>query len=176
MNKEVKTQETRAEKIFYTIVVILGAIAILVIILVNIPWGGDSQKIAKRYEYLETGKHVYQTITKDDLQKKIENGETFQLYVGNNGLDDVDYFVYYANELASSYNVSVIYYLDTEKISNDDLLYLRNNSIDELSIDVPNMIYYENGKASRISSAEDFDKYYGSNYWLLLKDYFEKCY
>lgn len=176
MNKEVKTQETRAEKIFYAIVVAIGALAVLIIILVNIPWGGDSQKIAKQYEYLEKGEHVFETIESSQLKEKIDNNESFQLFVGNDELSDVDYFVYYANELAKKYNVDKIYYINTSNISSEDVLYLRQNSIDELSIEVPNLIFYELGKASRISSAENFDKYYGSNYWLLLKDYFEKCY
>ena len=176
MNKEVKTQETRAEKIFYRIVVILGLLAILVIVLVNIPWGGDSAKIAKKYEYLNKGEHVFVTLKEDELKKKIENGDSFQLYIGREDLENVDYFVYYANELAEEYKVSEIYYLDTKKISSETLLYLRQNSIDELSIEVPNLIFYVNGKASRISGAEDFDKYYGSNYYLLLKNYFENCY
>lgn len=176
MNKEVKTQETRAEKIFYAIVMALGAIAIMVIVLINIPWGGDSGKIAKKYEYLNKGEHVFVSIKEDELKKKIENGESFQLFVGNEDLNDVDYFVYYANELAKEYKVSEIYYFDTKKITDEMVLYLRQNSIDELSIEVPNLIFYENGKASRISGAEDFDKYYGSNYYLLLKNYFENCY
>ena len=96
-------------------------------------------------------------------------------------MSDANYFAYYANELAKEYQVDKIYYLSTGKISTDDLAYIRENSINELSIGVPNMIYFEpsndgTSKASRISGLEDFSGHYGSNYWLLLSDYFKNCY
>lgn len=173
---EVKTQETRAEKIFYAVILSIGAIIILAIIMFNIPWGGDAVKISKEYRYLDKNNHVYETLEVNELKEKLDNAESFQLYIGNSNLEDVDYFVYYANELAKKYGVEKIYYINSKELKSEDVLYLKQNSIDELSIEVPSLIYYKDGKASRISSAEDFDKYYGSNYYLLLKDYFLNCY
>ena len=173
---ELKTQETRAEKIFYAIIMALGAVIIIAIILFNIPWGGDAKRISNEYTYLNYKEHVFTSINIEELKEKIDNNETFQLYIGNNNLENVNYFVYYANELAKDYNVEKIYYLNSKELKDTDILYLKEKSIDELSIDVPTLIYFSSGKANRISSAEDFDKYYGSNYYLLLKDYFINCY
>lgn len=175
MNKvDIKTEETRAEKIFYKIVVLLGIVAILIIVLVNVPWGGDKTKIKKEYEYLEKD-HVYISIKVDEVKERLESKESFHLYIGNNDITDSGYFVYYANQLAEKYNIKEIYYLNNEKLNDDDILFLKENTISSLSMDTPNLIYFEEGSAKRISSAEDFDEFYGSNYWLLLEDYFENC-
>jgi len=180
MKKERVVEMSSAEKKFNTIVLLAGLVAIIIIILVNIPWRGAGTKIRKEYDYLEKD-HVFVSIKMDDLKEKISNGETFQLFIGNGNMSDANYFAYYANELAKEYQVDKIYYLSTGKISTDDLAYIRENSINELSIGVPNMIYFEpsndgTSKASRISGLEDFTGHYGSNYWLLLSDYFKNCY
>lgn len=180
MNKG-KDQESSSDKKLSLVLLIVAIVAILIIVLVNIPWGGSGAKVAKDYEYLKKD-NVFVTIKGDKLKEKIENGETFFLYIGSNKLDDADYFVYYADQLAKKYGVSEIFYLPLNKMTTSDLEFIRENSIVELSIEVPNMIYFvgeedssEVSKCYRISSAENIDKYYGANYWLLLQDFFKNC-
>lgn len=180
MNKA-REQESSADKKLSLVLLIVAIVAIAIIVLVNIPWGGSGAKVAKEYEYL-TKDNVFVTIKGDKLKEKIEKGETFYLYIGSNKLDDADYFVYYADQLAKKYGVKEIYYLPINKMTTSDLEFVRENSIVELSIEVPNIIYFigeenseEASKCYRISSTEDIETYYGSNYYLLLKDYFENC-
>ncbi len=179
MNK-VREQETSADKKLGLVMMIIAVVAILIIILVNIPWGGSGAKVAKEYEYLKRD-NVFVTVKGKELKQKIESGETFYLYIGSNKQTDADYFVYYADQLAKKFNVDKIYYMPLNKMSNEDLEFIRENSINELSIEVPNMIYFVkddasgNSKSYRISNVEDFKEYYGSNYWLLLSDFFANC-
>lgn len=180
MKENQVNEMSSTEKKFNTVVLLIGVIAILIIILVNIPWNGSGSKIMKEYEYLEKD-HVFTSIDIDELKEKIESGEEFQLYIGNGDIDGVDYFVYYADQLAKKYDVEKIYYLSSKKMTTSDLEFVRENSINELSMGVPNIIFFEptedgNSKASRISGLEDFEEYYGSNYWLLLEEYFKNCY
>lgn len=180
MNKG-KEQESSSDKKLSLVLLIVAIVAILIIVLVNIPWGGSGAKVAKDYEYLKND-NVFVTIKSDKLKEKIEKGETFFLYIGSNKLNDADYFVYYADQLAKQYGVSEIFYLPLNKMTTSDLEFVRENSIVELSVEVPNLIYFvgegnlnEASKCYRISSVEDIDKYYGSNYWLLLQDFFKNC-
>lgn len=180
MKENQVSEMSSTEKKFNAIVLLIGAIAILIIILVNIPWNGSGSKIMKEYDYLEKN-HVFVSTDIDELKEKIENGDEFQLYIGNGDIEDANYFVYYADQLAKKYGVEEIYYLSSKKMSTSDLEFVRENSINELSMGVPNMIFFEptesgSSKASRISGLEDFEEYYGSNYWLLLEEYFKNCY
>lgn len=173
--------EDNFEKKLTKILMIIGTIAIVIVILVYFPWGGDKAKIAKEYEYLDNT-HVYEYITMDEIKSKIDSGETFHLYLGSNKLSKVNYFVYYVNELAEEYKVEKVYYLNYSKLSQDDLTYLQQKSTPELKVSTPTMIYFKKNEIEGISKAYDiscirnFSADYESNYWLLLKDYFRYCY
>ena len=179
MNK-VREPESSADKKFSTIMLLIALVGILIVVLVNIPWGGKGAKVAKEYDYLKND-NVFVTVKGNKLKEMIENGENFYLYIGSNKQTDADYFVYYADQLAKRFGIDKIYYFSLNKMSTTDLEFIRENSINELSIEVPNMIYFVKDETSgksksyRISNIENFEEYYGSNYWLLLKDFFENC-
>lgn len=169
------------EKKLTKIMLILGAVAIVAVILIFFPWGGEKGKIRGEYDFLENNDHVFTYITMDEIKTNIDNGKSFQLYLGNETLNNVNYFVYYVNQLAKSNNEEVVYYLDFFDMSIDDLTYIRSKSSVEVETSVPTMIYFKQDIVENISKAFDIScirnlKDYESNYWLLLEDYFRNCY
>jgi len=117
----------------------------------------------------------------DEIKTNIENGVTFQLYLGNEKLEKVDYFVYYVDQLAKENNEEVVYYLDFDDMSVDDLTYIKMKSSIEVDASLPTMIYFKRDIVDNVSKAFDIScirnlKDYESNYWLLLQDYFRNCY
>lgn len=169
------------EKKLTKIMLILGAVAIVAVILIFFPWGGEKGKIRGEYDFLENNDHVFTYITMDEIKTNIDNGKSFQLYLGNETLNNVNYFVYYVNQLAKSNNEEVVYYLDFVDMSIDDLTYIRAKSSVEVDASVPTMIYFKQDIVENISKAFDIScirnlKDYESNYWLLLEDYFRNCY
>ncbi|HKM30450.1 MAG TPA: hypothetical protein VJZ51_06840 [Bacilli bacterium] len=169
------------EKKLTKIMMILGAVAIVAVILIFFPWGGEKGKIRGEYDFLENNDHVFTYITMDEIKTNIDNGKSFQLYLGNETLNNVNYFVYYVNQLAKNNNEEVVYYLDFFDMSIDDLTYIRSKSSVEVETSVPTMIYFKQDIVENISKAFDIScirnlKDYESNYWLLLEDYFRNCY
>ena len=169
------------EKKLTKIMMILGAVAIVAVILIFFPWGGEKGKIRGEYDFLENNDHVFVYITMDEIKTNIDSGKSFQLYLGNETLKNVNYFVYYVNQLAKNNNEEVVYYLDFVDMSIDDLTYIRAKSSVEVDASVPTMIYFKQDIVENISKAFDIScirnlKDYESNYWLLLEDYFRNCY
>lgn len=170
------------EKKMVKIVMIVAAIAIVIVVLVYFPWGGEKGKIRGEYDFLETNEHVFSYITMEEIKTKIDSGETFHLYLGNSKLENVNYFVYYVDELAKEYGENTVFYLDYTDMSQDDLTYIRERSSIEITTSEPTMIYFKRdivdniSKAFDVSCIRDLKKDYESNYWLLLQDYFRNCY
>jgi len=98
------------EKKFTYILVALAVVAIIIVILVNVPLGGDKARIRREFGNLEK-EHVFETITYDEVFEKINSGETFQLFVGSSFTVNDKSFAYEADKLAKEYNLETIYYL-----------------------------------------------------------------
>ncbi len=164
------------EKKFTYILISFAVLAILIVILVNIPWGGDKAKIRKEFGNLEKD-HVYETITLNEVFKKQNSDEQFQLFVGSSQTVSEKSFAYEANRLAKQYNLKTIYYLDSSKLTDIELINLKHetNSYAEL----PSLFYFEpnEGKSttpyiSGLKELENFD----NNWRNLLTQYFLDCY
>jgi len=166
------------EKKFTYILFAVAFIAILVVVLVSIPWGGEKANIAKEYESLEGKDHVFERINYDEVIKNIENGETFQVYIGSNNLPHVEQFVYETNKLAKEYKIDTIYYLKFDELTEAQITNLKLES--DLSVTFPTLIYWENDEetstAFHISSLKNFERDYQSNWLILLSEYFNDCY
>lgn len=166
------------DKKLYYIVIGLGLFAILLVILLSIPWGGDKKAIMKEYESLTSKDHVFKSIKYQDLMERIERGETIQVYIGSNELEEANQFVYETNKIAKEFNVKTIYYLRLNSLSTAELTNIKIES--DMNISFPTLIYWEGDNASRsvahhISSLKD-PSYYDYNWYVLLTEYFEQCF
>ncbi|HOH18625.1 MAG TPA: hypothetical protein PK087_04810 [Bacilli bacterium] len=166
------------EKKLTYIVLSVAAFAILLVILLSIPWGGDKAAIDKEYDSLNGRDHVFTTISFDSVMEKIAAGETFQVYIGSAALPTAEQFVYETNKLAKSLNVATIYYLRSDKLTEDQITKIKIES--SMAISFPTLIYWENDGATstafNISSLKDFSGSYQSNWSILLSEYFNDCY
>lgn len=166
-----------SEKKFNLIVVGVSAVAILLVILLSIPWGGDKKAIMREYDSLDSKDHVYVSITYDELIKRIDKGESFQVYIGSPETQDANQFVYEANKLAKRFGIETIYYLRLQKLSDKELTKIKIES--DTDITFPTLIYWEGSSTERsisyhISSLKSFDDY--GNWVTLLTEYFEQCF
>ena len=110
--------------------------------------------------------------------ERIERGETFQVYIGSNELEEANQFVYEVNKIAKEFNVKTIYYLRLNSLSTAELTNIKIES--DMNISFPTLIYWEGDNASRsvahhISSLKD-PSYYDYNWFVLLTEYFEQCF
>ena len=166
------------EKKFNFIVLGVGIIAILLVILLSIPWGGDKKAIMKEYDSLNRKDHVFVSINYKELMDKIKKGETFQVYIGSNEIENANQFVFETNKLAKQFNVKTVYYLRLNKLSNDEITKIKIES--DMEISFPTLIYWEGDGTEKsvpyhISSLKD-PNYYDNNWLTLLTEYFEQCY
>ena len=65
------------EKKIMTFIGIIAIVAIIAIILFNIPWGGEKERISRKYKIDED--NVYEYIEFDELREKIVNCEEFHV-------------------------------------------------------------------------------------------------
>lgn len=161
------------EKKFTYILVSVAVAAILFVILLNIPWGGERAKLAKEFE-LEKN-HILVTISFDDVIKKINGAEEFQLFVGTT---DDKVFVHNANELAKEHGVEKIYYLNYRLLNEEQVDTLKANSSSYIKF--PSMLFFEVydeefSSALYISGIKDINDFDG-NIRDLLSQYFIDCY
>lgn len=165
-----------SEKLLRNILFSVAGVAILIVILVSIPWGGDKGRIMREYDSLEDRNHVFVTISFDDLMNKINKGETFQVYVGSSTIPECEQFVFEANKLAKQNGIDTIYYLNYANLNEDQITQVKIKS--NLSITFPTLIYWENDGATstafHISSLKELANY-DSNWSILLTEYFEDC-
>lgn len=165
------------EKKFTYIVISVAIVAILIVILTAVPWGGDKAAIMKEFDSLEDKNHVYETISYEDVMKKIESGETFQVFVGSKNQLRTEQFVFVTNTLAKQYEIATIYYLNYDKLTNEQLTNIKVNT--STATTFPTLIFWENNGATstafHISGLKKFEVY-NSNWFDLLTEYFNECY
>lgn len=168
------------EKKFTYILFTIAAVAILIVILVSIPWGGDKGRINREYESLTSNDHVFVSIDFDDVMKKINNNETFQVYVGSSGLKESEQFVFETNKIAKQFGIDTIYYLHYNELTSDQITKIKNNSSSETTF--PTLIYWvtddvkHSSTTVNISGLKNLERDYHSNWSELLTEYFENCY
>lgn len=181
--KPEKEQLSRGEKIFTNVTLMVGLLAIIIIVLVSIPYGGEKERIARKFDTLSND-NVYTYIEYDEIRDKIAACETFQVLLINTSQDDADEIIYYIDEIVKDYEenkeivLQPIYIFDTSKISKnkDQETYFKKN-VGSNIFDAPNIIYYE--KTIRDYSVDTYSscRYelsdFSNNYWRLLLRYFD---
>lgn len=166
------------EKKFTYILVALAVVAIIIVILVNVPLGGDKARIRREFGNLEK-EHIFETITYDEVFEKINSGETFQLFVGSSFTVNDKSFAYEADKLAKEYNLETIYYLRLYELTETQITDLKVETSSYVVF--PSLFLFEldedtnKSVAYNISGLKDL-KDFGNNWQLLLTQYFEECY
>jgi len=178
MAEKVSEKMTAGEKKFTIILASLALIAIIIVILVYVPVGGDRSKIRREFGNLDK-KHVFESISYDEVIEKINKGETFQLFIGSSFTVSDKSFAYEANQLAKEYNVEKIYYLRLYKLTNIQISNLKAET--SVYVEFHSLFYFEYDEdlnksyAYNISGLKNPSEY-GNNWQLLLDQYFQECY
>lgn len=198
-NRKPSEPMTKKEKIFFSILGGIGFLLIIMIVLININWGGEKATIRKEYDCLTSNDHVFVYTTLDKLTTMIKNGEEFYLYIGSNNpkifLDEtsrpsnilkVEQFVYDLNSIAKDIGINTIYYLDYSTLHANGLLLLDlYGKLDEKAEDMVNLqpyvVYFKiptNGSSTISKAVEksfylDFAIDYQENWFNLLTDFFK---
>ncbi|MDD3999830.1 MAG: hypothetical protein PHX62_02910 [Bacilli bacterium] len=163
------------KKVSY-IIVAVALLAIVAVILISIPWGGDKAAINAEYDSIEDNDHIFVSLKYDELIEKIENNQTFQVYIGSSELPQAESFVFMTNKLGKERGIDTIYYLNSSKLTEIELLDIKGRS--STSITLPTLIYWMAGdfesNTPYISSLKNF-KDYNSNWSILLTEYFDEC-
>jgi hypothetical protein len=164
------------EKKFTIITVSIAFLAIVVVILLSIPWGGDKAAIDREYNSLEGSDHVFETLDFEEFFTKINNNETFQVYIGSSEIPEAEQFVYTTNKIAKEREIKTIYYLRSSDLDEGQLEQIKYAS--SLEMTLPTLMYWVSGEleseAPFISSLKDLDDYINWNQ--LLNEYFDECY
>lgn len=169
---------TDKEKKFTYILVGLAVIAIIIVILIYVPLGGDRTQIRREFGNLDKD-HVFKSITYEEVFEKINSGEEFQLFVGSSQTVSDKSFAYEANKLAKEYNIKTIYYLRLYNLTETQLTNLKVET--SRYVEFPSLFYFELDEdtnksfAYNISGLKDLEEY-SNNWQLLLTQYFEECY
>ena len=171
---EVKEPLTKGEKIFYSIIAILGVIAVIVVLIVFIPKGGKKDKIIQQFPYLEEN-HIVEQINFEDFKNKLSSEENFQLIIGNNTLEDATYYIVYSNELLKEYEVEKLYYVNTLDLSKSEKNYFKQElGLTSSIFENMNLIYFEDGIITSQTFTGDLEE--EGNCWDQLVKYFNECY
>ena len=196
-NQEEKSQirkemeMTPKEHKIMTIIGIVGIVVIIILVLVNIPWGGEKERIARKYNLDKD--NVYEYIEFDELREKINNKEEFQvLFVNKSQANALDY-VFYIDYVVKAFNKDYenqdktiqyddegneipleelihydkIYLFDTSKLNKekyaDQAKYLKKN-IEKNVLDTPNIVFFK-------VQARDYSTAYNTTARYKLEDY-----
>lgn len=165
------------EKRLLKILLSIAAIAIIAVILIYIPWGGEKATFRKEFN-IEDKEHVFDEIEFDKLEKMINQEKEFQVFLGSPKDEESSQFVYEANELAKEYDVEVIYYVNSDDLTEENRNYLLGYFSDVMEF--PTLAYFSSNDGEYMlypaSSWKDYKNDYASNWYKLLKEYFEQCY
>lgn len=187
-NKEFKSEiaqiqdtQSRSEKIFTYILCGAAAIAIILIVIFSVLNGGEKTKIANKFDSL-TKENVYEYITYSELQKKVENGDDFEVVLVDKNLENAKYFVYCVDLIVKDYQETgeydvpeTIYLLLTSKLSEEEQKYFTD--INRKILKQPNVIHFSTTIKDYSVDIDSTSIYkldeYGNNYFALLQKYFE---
>ena len=188
--KDKKENLTPLEKKIMNIIIILACVAIVVIVLIYIPWGGEKERISRKYKVIPKD-NVYEYIEFDELITKIQNGDEFHVLLVNKSQDNYDDYIFYVDYIVKAFNedsdndikIDKVYLFDTTNLSKekyeDQVKYLRKN-IDKNILDNPNVVYYRktiNDYSADVNTTGRYDvSNYSNNIWKMIDTYFYDCY
>lgn len=172
---------SKVEKIITYVLIGAALLAVILIIIFAFASGGEKQKIARRFNSL-TKDNVFEYVSYEKLQEKVNNGEDFEVVLISDKQDNANYFIYCVDIIVKQYQSSddyyadeVIYLLNIDKLSEEEQKYF--TKIDKRLLDSPVVVHY---KKILLSKSVDFDKSnnykieeYGNNAFALLQKYFQ---
>ena len=97
IRKEMET--TPKERKIMTIIAIIAILGIIAIVLFNIPWGGEKERISRKYKIDKD--NVYEYIEFSELRERIINCEEIHVLFVNKGQENALDYVFYANLVVS---------------------------------------------------------------------------
>lgn len=144
---------SRTQKIFMTVVMSVMVAAIILVVLLNIPWGGDKAKIAKAYDSLSKD-HVFKTATVDEMTALAKENGSFYLMVSSPSLSTANQFVYEVNAVAKEEGISLVYYIDSTSLTASEIRSVRA-LVDDSGVTFPSLAKFvptENGSSATPSA------------------------
>ena len=121
----VKEEKSKVEKIVTYVIYGVVVVLITLVIALSINCNGDAGRIAKKYSSLDVD-NVFEYIKFDELNEKIENGETFYVLLISTQLDDADYYIFCVNQIVKMMQseniegIDKIYLFDTYDLEDED--------------------------------------------------------
>lgn len=182
---EVKEQQTKGEKIFTYIIYGIATFSLILILIFSINFNGDRGKLARKYDSLPLD-NVFEIVTFKELNKMIENGETFDLLLINTLLDESSYYIYCTDLIAKNIQnsedgykeLNKIYVFQTAKIKDEQVKFFKKVKYNILKS--PNIISYAptiDTYSVPVDSTVFYDKEdYNDNSYYLLLEYFKNVY
>lgn len=175
--EETTTGKSKVEKIVSYIIYAVGAVLIILVIALSINCHGDAGRIAKKYKSLDVD-NVFEYIKFDELNEKINNGESFHVLLINTTLDDADYYIFCVNQIAKKMQEAneefdeTIYVFDTYKLKDEEIRFFKDIKYNILKS--PNLVYYEQGIEDHSVVVDttifyDVSDYYGNQYYLIFE-------
>lgn len=181
----VKEEKSKVEKIVTYVIYGVVVVLITLVIALSINCNGDAGRIAKKYSSLDID-NVFEYIKFDELNEKIENGETFYVLLISTQLDDADYYIFCVNQIVKMMQseniegIDKIYLFDTYDLEDEEIKFFKNVKYNILKS--PNLLYYDNTNSldtkSVVESSTvfyDVEEYYNNQYYLII-DYFKDIY
>lgn len=181
----VKEEKSKVEKIVTYVIYGVVVVLITLVIALSINCNGDAGRIAKKYSSLDID-NVFEYIKFDELNEKIENGETFYVLLISTQLDDADYYIFCVNQIVKMMQseniegIDKIYLFDTYDLEDEEIKFFKNVKYNILKS--PNLLYYNNTNSldtkSVVESSTvfyDVEEYYNNQYYLII-DYFKDIY
>lgn len=182
-------ETTPIERKIMSIIGIVAIIGIIIIVLFNIPWGGEKERIARKYNIDKD--NVFEYIEFDELREKIINCEEFHvLFVDKSQENALDY-VFYTDLVVKSMNedpeipeIKTVYLFNTVNLSKekykDQAKYIKDH-VEKNVLSTPNLVYFKKPLARDYSTANNTtSRYqlseYSNNVWRMVLDYFYNCY
>ena len=173
MKKE-KEVRSKAESIFYYIVLGLGLLAIAIVLIVLIPKGGNKSELQKQYEYLPE-ENVYELVDFASVKNMISEEQDFYLFICNNELEEAEYYAYYVNELSQKCDIEKVFFINSSKLSKTDMGYFKQDlQLGKDIFDLPNILYFEDGIIIEQTYTIEREMY--ESCWEQLYAFFEKFY
>lgn len=184
---EKKEEPSKGEKIFNLVVSLLGAIAIITILIVTII--NHENEFSKAYDGLDEN-NVYSKISYDKITSKINKSEEFYLVVCNNDYEDENIktsdIIISIDKIAKENNIEKIYFIDVKLLNDEEkhnLYYTYGGKVLTSSVfDAPCLMHFKNNDgvfySKNISAEYNVEKYNieSSDYLLkldsLFRDYF----
>ena len=145
--------------------VIMGVIIVLFIVFLVLMTPTAQQRITTAYNSRGAGlekDHVFVEINYKTYEKKLQNKESFVLYIGHPDcqacIGEMKYYDTYFKNAKLDENVKTIYYLNSTKLTADQATALAK-ALSAEELETPQLLYYHNGAITFNRSDTKYSEY-----------------